>query len=185
MAIIETWFDQDIKQPVCVRHLGGNVFNADNMGNRIGVRMFNNKTPVNLTGNVTAYCVLASGISVPVAGTVSGNSAYIDLPNAAYAVPGTINIIIKNVNGSTVTTIAAITSSVIGIGGVVADPSAETIAAWTAQINATITALQNGAVRYDTTQSLSAAQKTQARGNIGANTSAVNIVNSDYKIVVP
>ena len=82
-------------------------------------------------------------------------------------------------------TLAAVTSSVIGIGGLVADPSQQTIDAWTAQINATITALQNGAVRYDSSQSLTTAQKLQARTNIGAATTSALVIGQDYKIIVP
>ena len=185
MAQIETWFDQDVDKPVNVRFLGGNVFNADNMGNKIGVRLYKDGEPQNITGGVVGYCILATGISLPVSGSASGNSAWIELPEAAYAVPGNINIIIKNTNGATVTTLAAIASSVVGFGAVVEDPSQQTIDAWTAQINATITALQNGAVRYDASQSLTAAQKAQARSNIAANTTAVLVSGDNYRIVVP
>lgn len=185
MARIETWFDQDLKKPVTVHNLCGNFFNADNKGNLIGVRVFDDGTPVNLTGNAVGYCILANGASVPVTGSISENRLWIIMPDTAYAVPGAINIILKNVNGTDIATLAAVVSSVIGIGGVITDPSQQTIDAWTDQINSTISALQNGAVRYDTTQSLTAAQKTQARNNMGANTSAVLVSGDDYRIVVP
>lgn len=185
MARIETWFDQDLKKPVAVHNLCGNFFNADNKGNLVGVRVFDDGTPVNLTGNAVGYCILANGASVPVTGSISGNRLWIIMPDTAYAVPGTINIILKNTNITEATTLAAVVSSVVGIGGVVADPTQQTIDAWTAQINATITALRNGVVRYDTEQSLTAAQKTQARNNMGANTLAVLVSGEDYRIVVP
>lgn len=186
MARIETWFDQDIKKPVQVHCLGGNFFNADNKGNLIGVRVFDNGEPYAISGNAVGYCILANGASILVSGTVSENKAWIVLPDTAYAVPGPINIILKVARGTDeVSTLAAVTSSVIGIGGLVADPSQQTIDAWTAQINATITALQNGAVRYDSSQSLTTAQKLQARTNIGAATTSALVIGEDYKIIVP
>jgi hypothetical protein len=185
MARIETWFDQDLKKPVAVHNLCGNFFNADNKGNLIGVRVYDDGEPVTLTGNAIGYCILANGVSVPVTGSISGNKLWIEMPDTAYAVPGAINIILKNANGTDVATLAAVVSSVIGFGGIIADPSQQTIDSWTAQINETISALQNGAVRYDTAQSLTAAQKTQARNNMGANTSAVLISGEDYKLVIP
>lgn len=185
MARIETWFNQEIMEPVKVQYIDGNVFCDDNNGNLIGVKMFKNGSPLNLTGSIIAYCVLATGVSIPVAGTISANTAFVILPSSVYSVPGPINIIIKNINSSDITTIAAVVSSVIGVGDIVGDPSQQTIDAWTAQINATITALQNGAVRYDTSQSLTTDQKLQARENIGANTSVVQISGEDYRIVIP
>lgn len=185
MAVIESWFDQDLKEAVKVRYLDGVVFDSDNKGNLVGVKVFSNGLPVNLSGGCTGYCILASGISVPVAGTVSENTAYIVLPDTAYSVPGPINIILKLVSGTTVTTLAAVVSTVYGTGSVVADPSQSTIDAWTAQINATLAALEAGAVLYSESQSLTTAQKQQARSNIGADASAVLISGSDYKIIVP
>ena len=182
---VESWFNQDFKEAVKVRYLDGVVFSMDNRGNLIGVNMFNNGSPATLSGSCTGYCVLATGLTIPVAGTVTGNKAYIILPDSAYEVPGPINIILKLINGSDVTTIAAIVSTVFGIGDTVADPSAETIAAWSAQISATLAALESGAVLYSESQSLTASQKTQARNNIGANTSAVQISDDDYRIVIP
>ena len=185
MAKIETWFNQDLKEPVKVRHLDGVVFSADNKGNLVGVNVFSDGSPVTLSGSCTGYCVLATGAQIPVAGTISGNRAYIILPDSAYNVPGPINIILKILSGTDVTTVCAVVSTVFGISGVAADPSAETIAAWSAQISATLAALEAGAVLYSESQSLTTSQKSQARNNIGANTSAVEISNGDYKIVIP
>lgn len=185
MARIETWFNQDLKEAVKVRYLDGVVFSEDNKGNLVGVNVFSDGAAVNLSGSCTGYCVLASGSSIPVAGTVSSNKAYIVLPDTAYDVPGPINIILKLVSGTTITTLAAIVSTVFGVGSVTTDPSQETIDAWSAQITATLTALENGAVLYSQSQSLTTSQKEQARTNIGADASAVNISGDDYKIIVP
>ena len=182
---VESWYNQDFREAVKVRHLDGIVFSEDNRGNLIGVHMYRDGAPAALSGSCTGYVILATGLSIPVAGTVSGSDAYIVLPDAAYAVPGPINIILKLVQGTDVTTILAVVSTVYGIGSTTVDPSAETIAAWSAQISATLQALENGAVLYSESQSLTTAQKTQARANIGANATAVLISGDDYKIVVP
>ena len=185
MARVETWFNQDLKEAVKVHYLDGAMFSEDNNGNLIGVNVYSNGSPVNLAGSVIGYCVLSTGASVPVIGAISGNKAYIVIPNTVYAVPGNVNIIIKLVSGNDITTLAAVVTSIIGVGGVAADPSAETIAAWTAQINATLAIIAAGSVMYTQSQSLTNAQKLQARTNMGANTSAVLLSGNDYAIVIP
>jgi hypothetical protein len=185
MAVVESWFNQDLNEAVKVQHLNGVVFTDDNNGNLIGVKVFKDKVPVNLSGSCTGYCILADGLSIPVAGTVSNNTAYILLPDSAYIVPGPINIILKLTSGTTVTTLAAIVSTVIGVGSSIGDPTQETIDAWTAQISATLAALEAGAVLYSETQSLSDTEKTRARNNIGANCSATLISGENYKITIP
>lgn len=185
MAHVETWVDCDLKKPVLMHYPKGLMFSEDNLGNLIGVNVYSDGEPVTLAGSVTGYCILANGASIPVAGTRNANKAHIVIPQTAYNVPGMIVVIIKLTEGSTTTTLAALTTTVIGIGNVPADPGQATIDQWTEQINAVITSLQNGAVRFDTSQTLTAEQKTQARNNIGANTTAVLIANEDYKIIVP
>ena len=185
MAIVETWVNQDLKHPVRMIYPKGNFFEDDNNGNLVGVRVFDNGSPAVLTGSCVGYCVLANGASIPVNGTISGNTAYIILPSSVYAVPGPVTIVIKNVNGTSVATLAAITTTIVGTGSIIADPSATVIAEWTAQINATLQTLENTAVLYSQSQSLTTAQKTQARNNMGANTSYVQISGDDYKIIIP
>ena len=185
MAMVETWVNQDLKQPVQMIYPKGNFFEEDNNGNLVGVRVFNGETPAALTGSCVGYCVLSNGASIPVNGTVSGNAAYIVIPSSAYAVPGPIIVVIKNINSSNVTTLAAICTTVIGMGGTIGDPSAEVIAEWTAQINAAISTVQGNSVRFDASQSLTNTQKAQAKSNIGATYTAVQISGDDYKIVCP
>lgn len=183
--MVETWVSQDLKQPVKMIYPKGNFFEEDNQGNLVGVRVFNNGSAATLSGSCVGYCVLANGTSIPVNGTVSENKAYIVLPSSAYTIPGPIIVIIKLVSGSVVTTLAAICTTVIGVGGVAADPSTAVIAEWTAQINAAIATVQANSVRFDTSQSLTASQKAQAKSNIGATYSAVQISGDDYRIVCP
>lgn len=185
MAVIETWFQQDFSEPVKVKHLDGFVFSSDDKANLIGVRMYRNGSPQQLYGSIIGYCVLADGMSIPVNGNISENSASIIVPDSAYSVPGPISFVIKNVDGASVTTLACIVSIVHGVSGVTVDPSQEIISMWTAQINAAIADVEDSAVLYSEAQSLTAEQKQQARNNISASAYAVLRANDDYRIVIP
>lgn len=112
MARIESWFDQDIKKPVKVHHIGGNMFSQDNLGNLIGVRVFDHGEAVTLSGSVSANVIRPDGGTVAVAGTLSDNTASVELPQAAYAYPGMIAVVLKLTSGSAVTTLCAVTAIV-------------------------------------------------------------------------
>lgn len=184
MSRVETWVYQDLNEAVKINHICGVVFSADNEGNLVGVRVYKNGAPVELSGSCIGYCTLANGMTVPVSGTVVSNKAYIVLPSTVYAVPGPISIVIKNIDGSAVTTLAAVISMVYGVGDTIPDPSQETIDMWTAQINAAIAAVSGNSVRYDTSQSLTTAQKQQAQENIGATLTVVNTSGDNYKLIM-
>ena len=112
MAVIESWVRCDLNKPVQVQMLGGNLFSMDNQGNQIGVEVFDNGEAATLGGTVSANVIRADGATVAVSGTLSGNRAYVVLPQAAYAVPGFITIVIKLTSSSVVTTLAAVTGIV-------------------------------------------------------------------------
>lgn len=112
MAMIETWIKQDLKHIVKVRYLDGNVFSLDNDANLIGVEVFDNGAPASLSGSVAANVIRADGATVAVAGSVSGNKAYVVLPQTAYAIPGTLAVVIKLTTSSVVTTLGAVVSNV-------------------------------------------------------------------------
>lgn len=145
MARIETWFDQDLKNPVPVRVLTGSAFSLDNLGNLIGVKVTDGGEIITLAGSVTGYCMLADGQTVTVAGTRSGNMASIVLPQTAYTVPGPIRISIKLTEGSAITTLLACvgtvvrtqTGNIVNPGSVVQD--------WSTQISAQLQACQDAA----------------------------------------
>lgn len=186
MAKVETWLDCDLKKPVKVHQMNGNVFSHDVDGNLIGVNVYSDGEPVTLSGTVIGYCIIPDGSTISIAGTRSGNKASIVLPEAALLLSGMVNIVIKLTDNGVVTTLAAIVSSVFKTRtDVSVTPSQQTIDDWTAQINSTIATLESRTVRFDTTQSLTAEQKTRARNNIGANTSAALVSGDDYRIVVP
>ena len=112
MAVIETWYEQDLKQPVKVNYLDGNVFSQDNQGNLVGVRVFDDGEPATLSGSVSASVIRADGATVAVSGVLSSNECYVILPQAAYAVPGVLSVVIKIASGSTVTTVCAMITNV-------------------------------------------------------------------------
>lgn len=140
MAIIETWYNQDLQQPVKVHYLDGSMFSHNGNGNRVGVHVFNNGKPVTLSGTVSGYVVTADGSTVPCTGSRSGQNASILIPAAAYQ-PGAIFITIFLTDGTTVTTLASVATNVltartgnqVSPGSVVTD--------WTNTINAAMQAV--------------------------------------------
>ena len=112
MAQIETWLNQEMMQAVKVRYLDGNLFSMDNAGNLIGVTLTKNGTDYSGGGTVSANVIRADGGTVAVSGALSGNVATVVLPQAAYAVPGVVSIVVKLTANSEVTTIAAVVANV-------------------------------------------------------------------------
>lgn len=110
--MIETWLNQDLQEAVHVRYLDGNVFSMDNNGNKIGVNVFSGGEPVTLSGSISANVIRSDGATVVVSGESSENSAWVVLPQAAYAVPGVISVVIKNTVSSDVTTLGAVVANV-------------------------------------------------------------------------
>ena len=95
MAVFETWLRSDLKRPMRVVELSGNLFSADNGGNLIGVEVLDGGQAASLSGNVYGYVIRADGGTVLIDGTLSGNRASIVLPASAYVVIGQVSIVIK------------------------------------------------------------------------------------------
>ena len=133
--------------------------------------------PVDLTGaTVNGYFVRPDGNTVVVAGTASGSVATVIPTATCFAVKGNVTAIMRvTLNGATVTVDACIlvvrkdiTSSYVDPGSVV--PDLQQLLALIDECEAAAAAAEAVAaysVRYDQSQNLSAAQKTQARANIG------------------
>lgn len=150
MAYFETWVNRDLKKIMTAEDIRGTVFTLDNLGNLIGVRVFSDGRPVELSGSVNGYCILADGTTVPVAGTRSGNEAYIILPQSAYAVPGMIRIAIKLTDGSAITTLAALIGSVsVSRTDNMITPSQQVITDWSQQIAAEMQAVEDASAAQD------------------------------------
>ena len=112
MAVIETWYNQDLSAPVQVQYIKGNVFSQDNNGNLIGVNVYKDGQAATLSGSVSASVIRADGATVAVTGALSGNRASVTLPQACYAVPGVLSVVIKLTDGTTVTTLCAVVANV-------------------------------------------------------------------------
>lgn len=112
MATVTIDLTCNLQQAVQVQYLNGNMFSADNAGNTINVYVMDGEEPATMGGSVSASVIRADGSTVAVSGALEGNRAYVILPQACYAVPGVISIVIKNTQNSTVTTIAALVANV-------------------------------------------------------------------------
>lgn len=93
----ETWLETDLKKMPEVTHLRGNLFSQDNMGNKIGVHVYEDEAPVaSLGGTITGWILRDDDTSVMVTGETSGGDAWIILPEEAYGVPGPVTIAIRH-----------------------------------------------------------------------------------------
>ena len=186
MAVLEVWYRQNKYSPATVHDLKGTVFTMDNAGTLIGVEVVENNQPVSLSGSVVGYCVLANGTTVSIAGIKQANKAYITLPTSALSVPGRLNIVIKLVNGSEVTTLGMVIAYVFDTReGTIPSPSDQQITDWTNQITSTLAVIQGNSVRYDIVQYLNSTQKNRAKSNIGAIPTIVTLEDGDYKCIIP
>ena len=149
----------------------------NNKAHRVGAIVTQGGEPLPLGGNCSGTAILADGSTVPLTGAVSGNEAYVELNSTCYTVEGTIIVSVTWISGQLQTTLlwAVGTVKITNTGTVIQPgdpiPNLE-------QLMAQITAMQEAtaaanaaatkSVRYDTAQSLTGAQKAQARQNIQA-----------------
>lgn len=99
----EIWLKTDLKRPITVQPLRGLLFSADNQGDKVGFDVYDNGSPVTLSGVITGYIIKANGETVVVSGSFEGNKAWIICPANAYDAIGPVYIAIKN-RASTATT---------------------------------------------------------------------------------
>lgn len=187
--ILSHIYDVDISKPLLPTILQPMMVTGDKLANRIGIRLKNGAQPYAPDGSCRGYVLRADGATVPILnGVVNGNEMYIDLPEAAYAKQGAVVISILCVTSSAVTTVflgsgtvnRSQTDVVIDPGTVIDDISTLIQAIETAvasipldysALSAAVTALQalpTDTVLYGSDQTLTDAQKAQARENIGA-----------------
>lgn len=166
----------------------------NNKAHRIGALVYENGQELALGGQCSGTAILADGSTVPLTGAVSGNQAYVELNSTCYTVEGTIIVSVTWINSTLQTTLlwAVGTVKITNTGTVIQPgdpvPNLE-------QLMAQITAMQEAtaaaeaaatkAVRYDTAQSLTGAQKAQARQNIqAAQVTAVDFSDSDSGLYI-
>lgn len=88
---------------------------GDALANRFGVHVLRNGQEVNLAGTTcSGFFVRSDGGTIPIAGTVSGSTAYVVLDSSCYAVEGQFALAIKLMDGS-------VTGTMRIIDGVVAN----------------------------------------------------------------
>lgn len=98
---------------------------GDTEGNRFGFRCFRNGAPVQLNGStVIGHFTRADGTTIQIdGGAVTGDTAYITLPAACYAVEGQFTLAIKLSGGGVTGTIRMVDGTVINTtNGTVIDP---------------------------------------------------------------
>ena len=105
--MFETWLSCDLNEGVLVTPLAGNVFSQDKLANKIGVIVTKGGEAVTLSGTVQGSIIRADENTVVVEGELSGNRAWIILPETAYACVGAIQITIRIINGDEKTTVGA------------------------------------------------------------------------------
>ena len=93
--IFETVLQSDLQKMVNVVQLSGNLFSADNGGNKITVEIMDGGEAATVSGSVYGYAIREDGKTVVMEGTLSGNRASIVLPASAYAVIGKLSIVVK------------------------------------------------------------------------------------------
>lgn len=76
--------------------LNRSIGEGDNNADRFGVCVFDHGEAVQLTNSsCMGYFIRPDGITLAIVGSVSGNEAYVDLPEAAYAKEGAYSLAIK------------------------------------------------------------------------------------------
>ena len=111
----EKFIDVDLKKGTLFRSFALNLLgDGDISGDRLGVRIFDNGEPADLSGTeCVCLFIRPDGITLLLEGTVSGNTAYIDLPQAAYAKAGQIKLTIKLMNANGMNSVCMIDGTVV------------------------------------------------------------------------
>lgn len=127
MAVFETVLRSDLKKPIRVVQLTGNLFSADNGGNKITVEVVDNGSPASISGGVTGYVIREDNSTVVIIGSLSSNMASIVLPASAYAVVGKVSIVVKvgetTVGACTAYVYRTTTDTIVDPGSVIPDIS--------------------------------------------------------------
>ena len=120
---------------------------GDNNSDRFGVRIFNNGSEYSLNGcTCTGYFIRPDGTTTVISGTISGNTAYVTIPQACYAYVGNFTLSIK-------ISATGFAGTMRIIDGTVADTSTDEfvdpgslipdLASWTALVNSANTYATN------------------------------------------
>ena len=104
--VLPAIYDVDISKRLLPTPLQHMLITKDKGANRIAVRLFNGHVPYFPQGTCFGFAVRKDGVTVPIRnGVIDGNIMYIDLTADVYAIDGPVNIGVKNVDGSSETTV--------------------------------------------------------------------------------
>ena len=142
--------------------LNHSIGSGDAAANRFGIRVFRNGSEVDLSGvSCQAYFQNAEGTNIALTsyGTVSGNVAYVTLPQACYNVEGQFCLAIKLIGGGVTGTMRIIDGMVCNTGttGAVAPTSSvptyqEILSTYAAMVSATSAANLAIAEEFDASE---------------------------------
>lgn len=163
------------------------IGSGDILANAFGVRLFRDREPVSIEGgSVQGYFRNSHGqnIAITTGNTVSGNTAYVVLPQAAYNYDGPFTLAIKVIGGGITGTMRIVDGMVdnTNTGSAVAPTGTVPTYQEVLAVYDQMVAAKEGSVRFDIEQELTAAQRAAARHNIGI--SAELVSGDNYRIVI-
>ena len=193
MAVYLTEVVTDLAMPPQQRPIPHQFAMGDNNAYTITALLCDSRNPEAelLDGTVGGELVRPDGVTVALAGEkgdavrqvnlaagglCNATPCSVTLPQACFAVPGRVTLTIKLTDGTTITQALSVSAVVVRTstdeavdpGEVIPDLAAiQATAAEAAAAAVDARAAASSAVRYDTAQSMTAAQKAQARENIG------------------
>lgn len=112
----QVYFEQDMTRQVHVRAMNGSLYEGDNEGLQVGVKIYRNGQPENLTGTILCETIRDDGAMILTDGAISENLAYANIKSNCL-MPGCVRIVLKNLVGTQKTTVLAITGTVVMVNG--------------------------------------------------------------------
>ena len=103
----EQIYDVDLSKGITQKDIGTLVFEGDNNSIKVGSNVYNSGAPQQLSGSIEGKVIRQDGGTVYYVGTISDNTGYITLTEAAFAYPGPIEIFVRIVSGQDRITIGA------------------------------------------------------------------------------
>lgn len=91
----EKWFRVDLSKKAMTEWVGNSFFTNDNLGNIVGVELYDGMDPVDVPGTIQGIIILPNDGTITVNGSRTGNKAWIELPSTALALEGMITITIR------------------------------------------------------------------------------------------
>lgn len=186
MAVYLSEFVTDLAMPPAMRPIPHQFVMGDNNAYTFTALLCDSRNPDAglMAGTVSGELMRPDGETVALTGTkgiavrqvnldaggmCNATPCSVTLPQACFAYPGRVTLVIKLTDGTTVTQALAVSAVVVRTStDVVVDPGeiVPDVAALQAAAAEALSAA-SGSVRYDAAQSLTEAQKAQARLNIG------------------